>query len=103
MLRTVARGLSKAYTRSVGARKGAGASVRNMVTLNEKERGEEARYFAQQDAKSMADMKKTMNDILDQADGSEEKQELLKILGKQNYRLALLLYFPYIAATGMCS
>jgi len=87
MLRTVARGLSKAYTRSAGARKGVGASVRNMVTLDEKERGEEARYFAQQDAKSVADMKKTMNDILDQADGSAEKEELLKILGKRTFRL----------------
>ena len=55
---------------------------RSMVTLDEKERGEEAKYFAAKDRDTKAEMKAAMEKILDEGDDSEAKEELMAVLGK---------------------
>jgi hypothetical protein len=85
MLSRSVRGLSKVAARSVGAKPMTGAFVgaqRSMVTLAEKEKGEEARYFASKDAAATNEMKAAMEKILEQDDDSEQKQELIEVLGK---------------------
>lgn len=57
---------------------------RSMVTLAEKEKGEEARYFASKDAAATNEMKAAMEKILEQDDDSEQKQELIEVLAKKD-------------------
>jgi hypothetical protein len=79
--RSLVRAAQKATTR-YGVARCASATTRSMVTLAEKERGEEARFFAKEDAKATADMRAAMEKILAQEDGSESKEQLMEVLGK---------------------
>lgn len=56
--------------------------VRAFSSLEKKEKGDEARYFAQEDARKLAEMRAKVDTILAQDDSSEEKTELLGLLGK---------------------
>ena len=53
--------------------------VRPMVTLMEKEIGEETKYIRRMEREAM---KAKLEKILDQDDSSDEKQQLGKLLGK---------------------
>ena len=56
------------------------AGVRSLSNLNEKERGDEARYFRSQEAAQKAELKAQLEKIL--ADDKHDKNdELLEILG----------------------
>ena len=57
-------------------------SQRFMSGLDEKERGEEATYFAKVDAKAKADMKAAMEKILSDEAHGETKDQIMEVLGK---------------------
>ena len=85
LAKSVLRGAGRAVVRSMKAAPMGCASVgaqRSMVTLDEKERGEEAKYFAAKDRDTKAEMKAAMEKILDEGDDSEAKEELMAVLGK---------------------
>ena len=54
-------------------------AFRPMVTLTEKEMGEETKYIRQKEREAM---KAKIEKILDSEDSSEEKQQLGKLLGE---------------------
>jgi len=63
-------------------------AFRPMVTLTEKEMGEETKYIRQKEREAM---KAKIEKILDSEDSSEEKQQLGKLLG-EIFKLFLYLY-----------
>ena len=55
-------------------------SVRSFSSFSEKERGEEARYFARDDAEKVAAMKAKFEAVVSKGD-AEELDELMDVLG----------------------
>ena len=68
---------------------------RLMSTLEKKERGDEARYFAQQEAARLAEMKAKVEAIM-ASDDDNVKETLEEVLSKCKYscRNAFVLRFP---------
>lgn len=54
--------------------------IRSLSSLSEKERGDEARYFAKEDAEKMAAMKAKFEAVVSKGD-AEELDELMDVLG----------------------
>ena len=77
MIRTIA-----SRARLLGRRKALPMCRQTMATFAEKERGEESRYFAAQDAEKISAMKQKVDAILALEDDHDAKEELVQLLGK---------------------
>lgn len=67
-----------------------GASVA-FSTFSERERGEEARYFRQEEERRLREMREQMEKILALDDSHEHKQQLVEVLGETFFHFALLI------------
>lgn len=64
-------------------------------TLNEKEKGDESRYFKEQDAALKAQLKAKLDAILELEDSHEQKAEVLELLSEYFFAVKLFL-FPLV-------
>jgi hypothetical protein len=91
------RSLAKAVTRRAGSRVACGPRA-GFSGLAEKERGDEARFFARDDAEKLAAMKTKFEAVVAKGD-AEELDELMDVLGK--WRSALLSGFYVLHSFGL--
>jgi hypothetical protein len=77
MIRNLASSVARVATRSARTTR---PTFRAFSDFQKKERSEEARYFAQQEAEKIAAMRAKMEAIL-ASDNQESKEELIGILG----------------------
>jgi len=78
MIRQLANGVARVASRA-SSRVVAPVAIRSMSDFNKKERGDEARYFAQEEARRLAEMKAKVEAIM-ASENHEDKEHLTELL-----------------------